>query len=178
MSHFDEALEEVFRAEGGLLISDGEGAPGTKGGGANFGITLTTLREWRNDPSLDLESLKVLSKEEAALIYKTRYWDALGLDAVTGVWTAIIMMDQAVNRGLGGIRSQARATLEKRFSLKTATMPEVIAAVNSLEDQVFAKRLLMDTQLAYIEIAISNPEKLKNLRGWIIRTHNLLKQMA
>ncbi len=176
--YFEFALEEVFRAEGGLLISDGEGAKGTKGGGANMGITLTTLREWRKNPEIDIESLKILSKEEATEIYRTNYWDKLGLDGVAHKWTATVIMDQAVNRGTGGIKGQLRLTLEKRFGVKAESMAEIIAAVNAIDDATFARRLLMDTQLAYIEIATENPDKLKNLKGWMIRTHNLLKQIT
>lgn len=173
MSHFNEAVAEVLKAEGGLLIDPGEG-----GGGANFGITLTTLRTFRNDQGLTLVDLENLKKDEAELIYKALYWDKLGLDAITGRLSAIVIMDQAVNRGVGGVKTLLRECLNRRYGKQLpagANFSDMLPLVNEIEDRSFFRRFVADAQLAYVEIATANPTKQKWLRGWLVRTHNLLK---
>lgn len=173
MSHFDAAIEEVLRAEGGLLIDPGEGS-----GGANMGVSLTVLREHRKNPKLTLEDLKNLTVDEAKEIYKEKYWDKLGLDQVQGKLSAILILDQAVNRGLGGVKDLLVKSLNYRSKTsftKDTPMSEIIDVINTVPDRTFLRRTLGDAQWEYVEIAFNNPEKKRWLRGWLIRTHNLYK---
>jgi lysozyme family protein len=61
MSKFDEIIEVVLEHEGGY-VND----PKDPGGETNFGIAK------RSNPDVDIKNL---TKAEASLIYKTKYWD-------------------------------------------------------------------------------------------------------
>ncbi len=176
MSHFFEAVDRVLKAEGGLLIDPGEG-----GGAANKGITLTTYRTYYNDQTLSIDDLRKLSEDEAKLIYRKLYWDKLELDRVSGKLAAILLLDQAVNRGISGCKKILREMLNKYYDsdlLEDSTTDKYIHAVNEIADREFFRRFIASIQLGYIEIAAAKPEKAKNLKGWMIRTHNLLKLLV
>lgn len=81
---FDTVMEFVFAKEGGYSASDGNsGAP------VNFGINQ------RANPDIDVKNL---TKDKAAAIYKTRYWDVIGADKLSP-GAALMAMDAAVNQG-------------------------------------------------------------------------------
>lgn len=70
------------------------------GGPTNYGITLDTLRAWRDDPTLNRNALMVMPKSEAKEIYKVQYWDGVrGDDLPAGLDWALF--DFAVNSGVG-----------------------------------------------------------------------------
>lgn len=48
--------------------------PDDPGGCTNMGITIGTLRAWRDDSSTDCEDVYNLSSTEAGLIYASNYW--------------------------------------------------------------------------------------------------------
>jgi lysozyme family protein len=93
---FLACLQEVLRHEGGYADH-----PGDPGGATNFGITIRTLASWRGvSPwwSLGKDAVKALTREEAGEIYRKRYWDAVGGDALpAGLDLAVF--DFAVNSG-------------------------------------------------------------------------------
>ena len=89
---FDDALVRVFVSEGG--ISD---LAGDAGGLTNLGITLQTLALYRGRPVARAE-LIALSRNEAAALYRARYWDAVrGDEMPSGLDYAVF--DAAVNSG-------------------------------------------------------------------------------
>ena len=70
------------------------------GGPTNYGITLETLRAWRDDDSLNRNALMVMPKSEAKEIYKVQYWDAVSGDKLPlGLDWAVF--DFGVNSGPG-----------------------------------------------------------------------------
>jgi lysozyme family protein len=95
-TRFDICLAAVLREEGGF--SD---HPADPGGATNMGITRRTLADWRGvSPwqSLDVAAVKALTREEAARIYRARYWDACAADHLpAGLDLAVF--DFAVNSG-------------------------------------------------------------------------------
>lgn len=91
-SNFGACLTLVLVNEGGYsdLASD-------PGGATNRGITRATLASWRKRPVSKAE-VRALSRDEAAAIYRARYWDAVrGDDLPAGVDLAAF--DWAVNSG-------------------------------------------------------------------------------
>lgn len=86
---FDGVMGAIFKHEGGYTASDGNsGAP------ANFGINQ------RANPDIDVKNL---TKERAAEIYKTRYWDKIGGDNLPAGLQGTAM-DAAVNQGVGNAK--------------------------------------------------------------------------
>lgn len=175
MSHFEEAVAQVLKAEGGLLISDSE-----HGGGANFGVSLSTLRSHRKNEDLTLQDLAAMTIDEAREIYRERFWNQVCGDQIVGRLSAIAILDQAVNRGVVGVKNQISATLAARYNVVVAGQPvsKLIDAVNAIDDRQFFRRFICDCQHAYVTIATGDSKKAKWLKGWLVRTHNLLKLLV
>lgn len=83
---FDAVMEQVFGDEGGY-VND----PVDRGGETNFGISK------RANPDVDVRNL---TREKAAEIYRTRYWDKINADSLPEDIRATAM-DAAVNQGVG-----------------------------------------------------------------------------
>jgi hypothetical protein len=89
---FAACLEEVLWHEGGYADN-----PRDPGGATNLGITIATLGEWRGR-AVTKADVKALTREEAAAIYRARYWKRVRGDALpAGLDLAVF--DFAVNSG-------------------------------------------------------------------------------
>jgi lysozyme family protein len=92
---FAECIAVVLRHEGGFVNH-----PRDPGGATNRGITLRTLREWRQDDSLTAEDVRALSESDAREIYLARFWNPIrGDELPPGLDLALL--DFAVNSGQG-----------------------------------------------------------------------------
>ena len=83
VSQFSNGLDFVFKHEGGYVSNDSNGSP------ANYGINQAA------NPDVNVKSL---TKDDAAQLYKQRYWDAIGGDQLPPK-TALVAFDTAVNMG-------------------------------------------------------------------------------
>ena len=94
--NFAASLALVLKSEGGF-VND----PRDPGGATNMGITRQTLAAWRHIvpwQALPVVAVELLSRDEAADIYKAEYWDRIDGDALpAGVDYAVF--DFAVNSG-------------------------------------------------------------------------------
>jgi len=136
VNDFDKAMEFVFQWEGGYSID-----PDDLGGETKYGISK------RAYPSL---SIKDLTVDQAKDIYLMDYWHRAG--CISMVYPLnIVMMDTAVNMGVGGA---------KRLLAKTASDNPIDKA-----DELIASR-----ELRYKRIADLNPSQKKFLKGWLNRT--------
>lgn len=93
-ARFARALDHVFRWEGGF--SDD---PADPGGATRFGITRATLAEWRGE-AVSVADVRALGRDEAAAIYRARYWDACRCGAMPA-GLDLLVFDAAVNQGAG-----------------------------------------------------------------------------
>ncbi len=92
MDNFDKSLALVLESEGGWVNN-----PSDPGGETNLGITKSVYEDWVGHP---VESMKGLTKDDVAPIYRAKYWMAcyapqlpMGLDYA--------VFDGAVNMGVG-----------------------------------------------------------------------------
>lgn len=165
------AIEHVLAAEGGYVNH-----PDDRGGPTNFGITISTLSQWRKR-SVTASDVKNLTKEEACAIYKLNYWDAMNLDLVTSHPIAICLFDQGVNRGPASATIQAQKVLNSEFgaNLKVDGKlgPMTAAAINKALWRTFIREYLQRSEMAYIELALMRSSQMKFLKGWINRIHRL-----
>jgi lysozyme family protein len=85
---FEAALQKTLGYEGGYVEDDAGKGP------SNFGINKAA------NPDVDI---KGLTKEKARELYKKRYWDAIGGDALAAKNPALatVAFDTAVNMGVG-----------------------------------------------------------------------------
>ncbi|MEM0444201.1 MAG: glycosyl hydrolase 108 family protein [Candidatus Caldarchaeum sp.] len=91
---FDKALSFTLKWEGGY-----SNHPSDPGGATNMGITQSTYDAWRNSKGLPKQDVKNLTRDEAARIYRERYWDPLKVDNANPA-LALIAFDSAVNHGV------------------------------------------------------------------------------
>lgn len=146
-SRFDICLDAVLRHEGGYADH-----PDDPGGATNMGITRQTLADWRNiSPwtALPKSAVRALTRAEAALIYRTNYWDRChaaqlpaGLD--------LALFDFAVNSGPDRAVRTLQAALDVTIdgqvgplTLAACAARDVSGLINALCDRrlQFLKRL-------------------------------------
>lgn len=119
IGRFDQCFDVILRKEGGY-VND----PHDPGGATNMGITIGTLKAWRNRDSgtqggqgpveVTPDDVKALTEDEAKEIYFVNYWNALrcqempaGLD--------LTVFDFGVNAGVG----RAARVLQKCVFVET-----------------------------------------------------------
>ena len=89
---FDRCLETVLRQEGGFVDH-----PRDPGGATNMGITLATLRAFR-DAEVTADDVRDLTRAEAREIYRARYWTPMRCaDLPAGL--DLMVFDFGVNAG-------------------------------------------------------------------------------
>ena len=115
-SNFNDCLNRLLKDEGGYNNN-----PQDPGGPTNFGITLGDYRKYikADGTAFDVKNMTVA---QASVIYKERYWDALGCDNLpSGV--DYTCFDYGVNSGIG--RPQRDLT-----KFKNLTGTKLINAIN------------------------------------------------
>jgi len=89
---FDLCIEQILTHEGGFVNH-----PRDPGGATNMGITLRTLRAWR-DEDLTEDDVRNLKRDEAKDIYRSLYWNLMKCDDLPkGV--DLMVFDFGVNAG-------------------------------------------------------------------------------
>ncbi len=95
-ANFNACLKIVLEHEGGYVDH-----PKDPGGATNLGITRRVLAEWRGiSPwtNLSKQEVRALGLDEAAAIYRARYWDAVAGDQLPR-GLDLVIFDFAVNSG-------------------------------------------------------------------------------
>lgn len=92
--NFDSALKAILHHEGGFVNH-----PKDPGGMTNLGVTKRVWEEWVGH-EVDEKTMRALTPEIVAPMYKAKYWDRIkGDDLPTGV--DYIVFDAAINSGPG-----------------------------------------------------------------------------
>lgn len=92
-SSFQQALSWVLLSEGGFVNN-----PYDPGGATNMGVIQLVYSAWRRLQGKPPQSVRYITRDEAAAIYKAQYWDAVrGDDLPPGVDYCVF--DEAVNSG-------------------------------------------------------------------------------
>lgn len=161
-ARYPDSYEATLQYEGGY-VND----PDDPGGCTNMGITIGTLRDWRNDQSVNCDDVKNLSPTEAALIYALNYWSPVwGNQVPIGVNTQV--WDFGVNAG------PSRAI--KYLQMCVGTTQDGIMGPNTLQAvrDADVDRLLVqyhDARQGYYE-SLSTFSKYGN--GWTARNDDCL----
>jgi lysozyme family protein len=186
VSLFERCLKFVGTAEGGKnYTGEANGSyimknPADKGGPTNMGITKATLLAACSQGIVKNNNLDILTKEEAAAIYKANYWDHYKWDAVP--WPAcLVLFDMTANHGGGGmtkITQRAANTLGYKLEVDGKFGPKTYEAVTRLagaQPEEFTAELLMQRKKYYDEIAARDETQKNNLNGWHNRIEALTK---
>jgi len=145
-NNFTAALAYVYDDEG-LFSND----PGDHGGATKYGITHDDFDRWRNFIASRHADVRSLTREEAALIYETFYWQELGCNALPA-GLDYCAFDLGVNSGV------ARA---KRYLAESSGTP--------------AERIIQicDRRAKFLTALAEKPSQLKFKRGWLNRVKHV-----
>lgn len=86
-----DIIDEIIEREGGYVDHEAD-----RGGPTKYGITLQTLRNYRDDHTLGAEDIRALSRQEARDIYRERYLRGPGIDQITDDSLRAHVLDCAV----------------------------------------------------------------------------------
>ncbi len=162
-STFDRALDAVLRHEGGYVDH-----PADPGGATKFGITLATLGDWRGR-AVTKADVRALMREEAAVIYRARYWDAVrGNELPSGLDLALF--DFAVNSG----PSRAISTLQEALGVQVDGRigPVTMAALGTWDTKTLVAALC-ERRLAFLRRLATFP---LFGRGWTRRVEEIARE--
>ena len=177
MAEFDKFYKTLLRHEGGFVDH-----PNDPGGATNMGITIGTFRLHATsllgiEPTI--ENLKRLTKEQAAIIYKSQYWDAIDGDNILSQAMAEQYFDFYVNAGGNAVRTMDRCLRGVAIGEKSPPglarrhTKAMTVAINSAYKEGRIPSLYVDyrqQRIAYYEWIIRrNPALSVFERGWMRR---------
>jgi lysozyme family protein len=126
--NYNYCLQQVLKSEGGYTND-----PRDPGGPTNFGITIADYRAYINKAGT-AQDVKNMHLADAQAIYRSKYWNALGCDALpSGVDYTVF--DYGVNSGIGRARTvynQMKSKYAKPIDLINAINDERLAFLKSL----------------------------------------------
>lgn len=177
MDNFERSLDFVFNSEGGL--SD---HPADKGGLTNLGITQSTLdRARRQIPDLP-ESVRDLTRTQAAEIYRVLYWEKSKADMMPYP-LCTLHFDASVNHGVGGAAKllqrtinnyAAKAGIDARVDVDGAVGPKTLSALCQCLDlkgnvSLICEIYCNEREKYYKSIVENNPSQKVFWNGWMSR---------
>lgn len=169
---FPGCLRFVLDKEGGFVDH-----PNDKGGATNKGVTQAVYDAWRRRRSLLPQSVRLITDDEVAAIYKREYWDRVGGDQLPAP-LALAVFDGAVNSGV----SRAARWLQRACGtvVDGVVGPGTLAAAKKAVERGGALNLALDIVTMrrefYYDIVDANPSQKVFLRGWINRIDAVEKE--
>lgn len=170
---FEQCVGFILRHEGGY-VND----PLDPGGETCYGICK------RSYPQVDISTL---TPDMAAKIYRSDYWQPLRADQMPAA-LALLVFDTAVNCGLTRTASWLQeeinglldirgpgGMLQNGLAVDGIIGPETIRALIRVDLARLIAAIISRRQLHYLCLAKRSPQY---LRGWIIRTTDLLRALS
>lgn len=159
----------------GLLDREGGFRAKVKGDQDTYkGITLQTYQQFKKDPTLTKDDLKKISDEDTRNITK-RYYDEVGGDKIKDPRVSAILLDQNFNKG-----SRFLYQLQDYFGHEKSSKleKETIDAINKQDFNQFGPLLLQMASQDYTNLAKVNPNKRRELEGWMNRLDKLRNEVG
>lgn len=184
-------VDGILAREGGY-VND----PVDRGGPTHFGITQTTLKDYRRQvlrwtvsrSKVTTEDIRTLTQEEARAIYRTLYIEGPRFDEIADTMVRRLVVDWGVHSGQAlAARRLQRAVgrvLEIALKIDGIVGPKTLAAVNQANGWAVAHRLVLaraehQANLIRASVRAVCPQaltttKLRYDRGWRQRHLSLL----
>lgn len=163
----NEIIDSILRREGGYVAH-----PADKGSATNYGITISTLAEWRGRP-VTVDDVKQLTASEAREIYREQYIVRPGFLSIENEAVRALAIDCAVNHGV------KRAVMLLQNAVRVfpdgILGPKTREAVNRMTPSVVYKRLCAQRVRLYGEIITSKPSQAVFARGWCNRAAEFIE---
>jgi lysozyme family protein len=164
----EEIIDDILSREGGFVDH-----PVDKGGPTKFGITLATLKDWRNAPTT-VEHVKSMTEVEAREIYRQRYLVDPGLHKIQDPQVRALAVDCAVNHGprnaVKMLQEAAHVFADGSFGRQTE------AAVNRMDAKALYRRLCAERAKFYGRIITRDPSQAVFASGWMHRLAEFISQ--
>lgn len=173
MADFEPALEVVLLHEGGW--SDD---PLDPGGATMWGISLRYVLDelggWDldGDGDTDKDDIRVLTKEQAAQVYRERWWDRYGYGRIPDQRVATKMLDTAVNVGPGQAHRLAQRALNKcgaGLKVDGVLGPLTLRALSLAPPWAFLRYMAQLQANFYTTLVVARPALSRFLGGWQAR---------
>jgi len=170
---FDTVIEFVIRNEGHSYVYDASINEESK-----MGITSHTFKRYYG--YIKPESIKMLTKKQAILIYKKFFWDANNLDDIVELGymkTVTTLMDSEVN--LGSYRANKMfqeilgMPLHKRNGIIDDATIMYIKSCNIDDDELYT-RLIKKRKDYYTRLVTTKPVYSKYKHGWFNRLDSIV----
>jgi len=169
MSNFDKAIKVIFKHEG-VYSEDHAGA-------TKYGITLRSLDvDIDHDGDIDMDDIREMTKEDAILFYKRRWWDQYNYDKINNDKVATKLFDIAVNMG------QQQASLLIQRALRACDRLGIaedgklgsksFKAINTTESERLIPALRSEAAGFYRLIVAKNSDYKTFLNGWLNRAYS------
>ena len=164
----DEAmLTRLLAREGGYV--DDAADPG---GCTHMGVTLETLRRFRQDSTLTCRDLRLLRQPEARAIYATFYLHGPGIGQIADPRLRELVLDFAVHSGPG----RAVRALQQALGIEDDgdLGPETLEAL-AQQDPAEVWLAVWKRRLRFLcGLVAADPSKVRFLAGWVNRLLGLL----
>lgn len=171
MSNLEKALKYLYPNEGGYTND-----PDDPGGATNFGITIGDLSRHRGH-IVTPNDVKNMTRDEAAEIYKEKYWKPLGCNLIEHDGIATAIFDMGVLRGIGVPPKYAQLICNRygnKLTVDGKIGPYTASAINKMDPKVFIKDFEAMCASGFRDIVVRKPRLGKYLKGWLNRSRRLL----
>lgn len=161
MTTTDDIIDDVLRREGGFVDH-----PNDRGGATNFGITRTTLAEWRGKP-VTVDDVRALTQVEARAIYQNLYVTRPGFTHIRDAALRGVVVDAGVHHG--PVRAARWLQHAVGATEDGVIGPRTLAAVNAADADDVIDRVVA-LRLRFIAgIVARDPSQAVFLVGWVAR---------
>jgi lysozyme family protein len=170
-NNFDEAFKFTMFNEGGF-----SNIPEDSGGATNFGITIKTLKCYRNAP-VTIDDVRNLDIHEAKEIYKKLYWLELKCDKISKTAICICLFDVGVLFGVKRCSLMAQKALSQcgHLLLCDGIIGEKsISELNNTDANKFIGAFYGKVSSRIRHIVAANPKQVIFKKGWDTRASRLL----
>ena len=185
MADFSIAQKFVAQWEGGYTND-----PTDPGGPTKYGVSLRWLKslgadgDIDGDGDIDVDDVKALTREQAAALFKQRFWDAYSLGTLTDL-VGFVCYDGMVNMGPAQIakimqRSYNACSTGDKLAVDGGFGPKTRAALLAMGDsKALLKESLDQRETFYRGLATKKPKVYGPfLKGWLNRTNALRKAIG
>lgn len=161
-------IDRIIAAEGGYVDD-----PADSGGCTNMGITIETLRQWRN-MVVDCEDVRQLTEDEARAIYRNRYIEDPKLDEIRDPKVRELLVDSAVQHGPGKAVEWLQAATGT--TVDGIIGPVTLEAVSHSHPRFLHDAILAQRIRYYGAIISNDPSQARFAEGWMNRVTGFLEE--
>jgi len=179
-SHFDKAIVETLKHEGGF-VND----PVDPGGATNWGMSIRYLKQrgdadgdgWLDgdidkDGDIDVDDVRNMTVEQAIGLYRSGFWDKYDYDKIDDYAIAARVFDMTVNMGsrqAGKIVQRALNNVGYDLAVDGIIGPNTFGAINSANADLLMAEIRLEHAHFYLNLIEKRPELAKYKKGWLRR---------